>query len=219
MTQHYYFASSVPGLDLATDFAWEHREMMGFVQSTGKLDFWYLPIGAFVISESIGLIVNHQRKNHCGQVIVHAKNADTFWHAASIPHHALYRKVSALLAKEEEILLYLGRRCPVTDPETIREAVDELARSRNMQISQFMIKQLAGIIPRLPMLCDRCRQETDKQHAVPDEEHGVCQNCLERHYRICWDCEKPVPLEEVKYDSGDAMCPNCLQWGKSIGFR
>lgn len=220
MFNKFYFGTSVLDLDLAAEISGEQHKLMGFVESTGRLDIWYLPVGEFLISDSLpGLRINYQRQNSCGQVLLRSKSSDTFWHATLINHYALYRTTRELLGKENEILLYLSRRMPLTDFEQIKEAVARLRSSLNLHPPEPMAKQFAGIMQKLPLLCDRCEQESKKLRSVPDEERGVCPACLEQYYRICWDCKKPVPLEEVKFDGEDALCATCLQWGKGMGFR
>ncbi len=220
MFEQYYFGTSVHDLDLAVELSETHLSLLGAVESTGKLDIWYLPIGEFYISDSLpGLHINGQRENLRGQVILRTRTSDTFWHATTIHHSSLYSVTRELLRKEEEILLYLSRRAPITDFAGIAEAVRGLRVRLNLQPPALMTKQFADIMHKLPVLCDHCRRETDKLCPVPDEEYGVCQSCFEQHYRICGDCQKAIPLEEVKYDGGDILCSTCLTWARGMGFR
>jgi hypothetical protein len=220
MFEKYYFGTSVLDLDLAAEFSEAHRARMGFVGRTGKLDIWYLPIGEFYISDSLpDLHVNHQRNKLCGQVILHPKTSDTFWHAAIISHSALYRITCELLGKEEEILLYLSRRRPITDFDQIGEAMSRFRATLNLQAPELMAKQFESIMPKLPALCGCCGKETGTLRAVPDKDYGVCQCCFNQHYRICGDCQKIIPLEEVKYDGEDILCVTCLTWAQGMGFR
>jgi len=213
-----YIALSMGKLDVFRQASSHHMEELRLVHSTEQITVWYVPKGFFSIDPYLGLVFNQHRDGSIGQLLVRTRNSAIYWHVALIPHHALFAKTSFLLTKEKHLLLYLSRRAPTFSLNVFDSRLAEIARDSGLTKRDILLHQQDSIMKALPLLCPLCGEEADTLHKTPDEK-GVCAACLAAHYSKCGDCGKVIPREDMKYDAGDALCSDCLRFGKGMGFR
>jgi len=213
-----YIALSMGKLDVLHLASDDHLEKLHPVHDTDKISVWYAPEGFYSIHPDLGLLFNRHRDGSTGQLLVRARNSAVYWHVVTMPHHALYAKTSFLLRKEEHLLLYLSRRAPVFSLDAFASGLAEIAQESGLTKRDILLHQQDSIMKALPLLCPLCGEEADTLHKTPDEK-GVCAACLAAHYSKCGDCGKVILRKDMKYDAGDALCSDCLRFGKGMGFR
>jgi len=213
-----YFAASMDELDTIHLIPDEAMSRICMVHEAEQLTIWYAPEGYFTINPDLGLQFIHVPDGRWGQILIRKNNSAAYWHFATIPHNMLYEQTARILANQNNILLYFSRPEPIFSLKEFDARLTEMSRTTGTDRRILLQKQQNSIWSSLPLLCSCCGEETDKLHKMPDDG-DVCASCLEAHYVKCNDCGKVITRPEAKCDSGDILCPSCLSFGKSMGFR